>query len=102
MYHLPFDVDETPLDDAVSALHEALGLGIKPLLETVEDMLAACGDPDLCFDCVQVAGTNGKTSTARFAASGLSVVKTILFSLNTLPNSSIPYSSALSDSASAH
>lgn len=68
MYHLPFDVEETSLDDAVSALHEALGLGIKPLLETVQDMLAVCGDPDLCYDCVQVAGTNGKTSTARFAA----------------------------------
>lgn len=78
MFHLPFDVEETTLDDAVAALHEAVGLGISPMLETVVDMLAAAGDPDLCLECVQVAGTNGKTSTARFAAAilageGLSV-----------------------------
>ena len=38
------------------------------MLETVEDMLAELGDPDLTFDCIQVAGTNGKTSTTRYTA----------------------------------
>ena len=39
-----------------------------PLLETVIDMLDELGRPDEYFDCIQVAGTNGKTSTTRFTA----------------------------------
>lgn len=68
MYKLPFEVPEITYDEALDVLHGALRFGIEPLLETVEDMLAELGDPDLAFECVQVAGTNGKTSTSRFTA----------------------------------
>ena len=68
MYQLPFEVPEISYDEALTIVHGALRFGICPLLETVEDMLAELGDPDLAFDCVQVAGTNGKTSTSRYAA----------------------------------
>ncbi len=67
-YSLPFEVDAITYADALDALHATLKFGICPLLETVEDMLAELGDPDLCFSCVQIAGTNGKTSTARYTA----------------------------------
>ena len=68
MYQLPFEVPEITYDEALSIVHGALRFGIEPLLETVEDMLAELGDPDLAFECVQIAGTNGKTSTSRFTA----------------------------------
>ena len=68
MYQLPFEVPEISYDEALAIVHGALRFGICPLLETVEDMLAELGDPDLAFDCVQVAGTNGKTSTSRYTA----------------------------------
>lgn len=78
MYEVPFEVEELTYDEALEELHSALRFGICPMLETVEDMLAELGDPDLCYDCVQIAGTNGKTSTSRFTAAilageGLSV-----------------------------
>lgn len=68
MYQPPFEVPEISYDEALAIVHGALRFGIEPLLETVEDMLAELADPDLAFDCVQVAGTNGKTSTARYTA----------------------------------
>ena len=68
MYQLPFEVPEITYDEALGVLRGALRFGIEPLLETVEDMLAELGDPDLAFESVQVAGTNGKTSTSRYAA----------------------------------
>lgn len=78
MYRVPFEVADLTYDEALGQLHSALRFGICPMLETVEDMLAELGDPDLCYDCVQIAGTNGKTSTSRFTAAilageGLSV-----------------------------
>ena len=72
MYQLPFEVPEISYDEALAIVRGALRFGICPLLETVEDMLAELGDPDLAFDCVQIAGTNGKTSTSRYAAAILS------------------------------
>lgn len=68
MYKLPFDVPEMTYEEALAHVRGALRFGICPLLETVEDMLAELGDPDLAFECVQIAGTNGKTSTARYTA----------------------------------
>lgn len=68
MYSVPFDVPELGYEEALHELHATLKFGIQPMLETVVDMLAECGDPDLCYDCVQVAGTNGKTSTSRYTA----------------------------------
>lgn len=78
MYRVPFEVTDLTYDEALEQLHSALRFGICPMLETVEDMLAELGDPDLRYDCVQIAGTNGKTSTSRFTAAilageGLSV-----------------------------
>ena len=68
MYHLPFDVPEVSYEEALGILHGALRFGICPLLETVVDLLAELGDPDLAFESLQVVGTNGKTSTSRYAA----------------------------------
>ena len=68
MYQLPFDVPELGYEEALGIVKGALRFGICPLLETVEDMLAELGNPDLAFECVQIAGTNGKTSTARYTA----------------------------------
>jgi dihydrofolate synthase/folylpolyglutamate synthase len=58
-------------EESLECLHSALRFGICPMLESVEDMLAELGHPDACFRIVQVAGTNGKTSTARYAAAVL-------------------------------
>ena len=69
VYQPPFDVDELSFEEALAALHNVLRLGISPMLETVIDMLAELGNPDHAFDAVQIAGTNGKTSTSRYAAS---------------------------------
>ena len=68
MYQLPFDIPHTTYDEALGMLHSALRFGICPMLESVEDMLAELDNPDLAFQSVQIAGTNGKTSTARFTA----------------------------------
>ena len=68
VYQLPFDVPEMTYAGALAHVRGALRFGICPLLETVEDMLTELGDPDLAFECVQIAGTNGKTSTARYTA----------------------------------
>ena len=37
-----------------------------PLLEVVVALLDELGRPDRAYDCIQVAGTNGKSSTVRF------------------------------------
>ncbi len=68
MYRIPFDVAELNYTEALDELHSALRFGICPMLETVEDMLTELGDPDLCFESIQIAGTNGKTSTSRYTA----------------------------------
>ena len=67
-YAIPFDIPAWTYDEALHRLHEALRFGICPMLETVEDMLTELGDPDLCFESLQIAGTNGKTSTSRYTA----------------------------------
>ena len=68
MYQLPFAVPTWTYEEALAHVKGALRFGICPMLETVEDMLAELGDPDLCYECVQIAGTNGKTSTSRYTA----------------------------------
>lgn len=67
-YSVPIPIPEISYKESLHVLHDVLRFGICPMLETVEDMLAELGDPDLAFDCIQVAGTNGKTSTTRFTA----------------------------------
>lgn len=68
MYRVPFEVSPYGYDDAVAALRATKRFGIQPMLESVVDMLAELGNPDDCFESVQIAGTNGKTSTARYTA----------------------------------
>ncbi|WP_321973886.1 bifunctional folylpolyglutamate synthase/dihydrofolate synthase [Paratractidigestivibacter sp.] len=68
MYQVPFEFEALDYEGSLAELHSALRFGICPMLETVEDMLAELADPDLAFDCVQIAGTNGKTSTSRYTA----------------------------------
>lgn len=70
MYRVPFAFTELAFDAAV-ALAADTGVvsgAMGPLLETVVDMLDELSRPDSCFDCIQIAGTNGKTSTSRFVA----------------------------------
>lgn len=67
-YRIPFEVNEISYEESLELLHSALRFGICPLIETVEDMLEELGNPDLCYECVQIAGTNGKTSTSRYTA----------------------------------
>lgn len=69
-YSVSFDF---PLFSYTEAVHLAADTGMLPgttgpLLETVVDMLDELGRPDEHFDCIQIAGTNGKTSTTRFTA----------------------------------
>ena len=68
MYRIPFDVPLMSYEDALVTLRMSLRFGIQPMLESVEDMLLDLGDPDLAFRSLQIAGTNGKTSTARYTA----------------------------------
>ena len=69
-YTVPFDFPSLLYNDAVELAADTGTLPgtTGPLLETVVDLLDELGRPDEHFDCIQVAGTNGKTSTARFSA----------------------------------
>lgn len=69
-YCVPFGFDEMPFEEAVELAADTgrISSTAGPLLETVVDMLDELGRPDRAFDCIQVAGTNGKTSTTRFTA----------------------------------
>ena len=53
---------------ALRILKNALVFGIKPSLEGIQKLTKALGDPHLKYPSIQIAGTNGKTSTARFTA----------------------------------
>lgn len=55
-------------DDAVATLEGALKFGMNPSLEPIMAMCAAMGNPQKRYRCVQVAGTNGKSSTTRMIA----------------------------------
>ena len=69
-YVVPFSFDLLSFDEAVGLAADTgrISGDAGPLLETVVDMLDELGRPDEYFDCIQVAGTNGKTSTTRFSA----------------------------------
>ena len=56
---------------AVAVLADALRFGMDPSLGPIEAMLEALGHPERSYGCVQVAGTNGKSSVARFTAAAL-------------------------------
>ena len=69
-YRVPFSVPELTFDEAqaLAADTGTISSTAGPLLETVVEMLDELARPDSHFDCLQVAGTNGKTSTTRFTA----------------------------------
>lgn len=69
-YAVPFGFPELTYGEAVSMAADTgkISGDAGPLLETVIDMLDELERPDGHFDCIQVAGTNGKTSTTRFTA----------------------------------
>ena len=69
-YTVPFAFSALSYSDAVELAADTgvLPGTTGPLLETVIDMLDELGRPDAHFDCIQIAGTNGKTSTTRFCA----------------------------------
>lgn len=70
VYQVPFGIEELTFEEAVALAADTgtISGDAGPLLETVIDMLDELDRPDGYFDCLQVAGTNGKTSTARFCA----------------------------------
>ncbi len=55
-------------DEAVATLEGALKFGMNPSLEPIAAMCAAMGEPQKRYRCIQVAGTNGKSSTTRMIA----------------------------------
>lgn len=69
-YTVPFEFSELPFDEAVRLAADTgvISGDAGPLLETVIDMLDELERPDEHFDVIQVAGTNGKSSTVRFCA----------------------------------
>ncbi len=70
MYTVPFSYPLFSYEKAVSLASDTgvISGDAGPLLETVVEMLNELERPDAHFDCIQIAGTNGKTSTTRFAA----------------------------------
>lgn len=66
----PFSAPGLGYDEAEAMAHDTgfFGNTGDPLLETVVEMLDELGRPDAAFDVIQVAGTNGKTSTSRYTA----------------------------------
>jgi len=54
-------------EEALSFLLDRGMFGIEPGVEAMRELLLALGDPQLSFRKIHVVGTNGKSSTARFA-----------------------------------
>jgi dihydrofolate synthase/folylpolyglutamate synthase len=54
--------------EAVLALDGALHFGINPSLDGIRALCAELGEPQLAYRCVQVTGTNGKSSVTRMVA----------------------------------
>lgn len=61
-------------DQAIARLGEALRFGINPSLEGIRVLTRALGMPQQSFRCIQVTGTNGKTSVVRMVAAGLAAL----------------------------
>src|SRR5690554_3506029 len=53
--------------EAVAYLDAHIGLGGEPGLERIRQLLDDMGEPHVGYPMIHVAGTNGKTSTTRFA-----------------------------------
>lgn len=54
--------------EAIAALEGALRFGIRPSLDGITELMAQMGRPQDSYRCVQVTGTNGKTSVTRMIA----------------------------------
>ena len=61
-------VEIASYEDAVAWLDGHIGAGVKPGLERISGLLDLLARPDEAYPIVHVAGTNGKTSTARMIA----------------------------------
>ena len=70
--------------EARRILDDALAFGIDPSLDEITKLMLELGDPQNSFASIQVAGTNGKTSTARLIA-GLLHVHGLTVGLYTSP-----------------
>ncbi len=57
----------TTYEEAVSYLEAHIGRGVRPGLERISGLMEMMGRPDQAYPIIHVAGTNGKTSTARMA-----------------------------------
>ncbi|MDR1082772.1 MAG: hypothetical protein LBL27_02755, partial [Coriobacteriales bacterium] len=64
-------VTEGLYDEALGILRDALAFGIEPSLAGITALMRELGEPQLRYPCIQIAGTNGKSSTARFTAAFL-------------------------------
>ena len=61
----------TSYQEALALLEYSSKFGIAPTLEGATILTRWIGDPQLSYPCVQIAGTNGKSSTSRFIAAFL-------------------------------
>lgn len=59
---------ELSFREAVAALESALTFGVHPSLDGIRALTSALGNPQSTFACVQVTGTNGKSSVTRVTA----------------------------------
>ncbi len=55
-------------EGALEILDQALKFGINPSLDGIRAIVSELGYPQRTYACIQVAGTNGKSSTARLIA----------------------------------
>jgi dihydrofolate synthase/folylpolyglutamate synthase len=65
------DDSEEAYRRALAVLKDALKFGIEPSLAGIAALTRRLDAPQARYPCIQVAGTNGKSSTARFAAAFL-------------------------------
>ncbi len=67
----PFDgsrrLSSTLYPKALERLMGRIGAGIRPGLDITRELLERLGNPERDLKCIQVAGTNGKGSTCRYA-----------------------------------
>jgi dihydrofolate synthase/folylpolyglutamate synthase len=61
-------------EQAFARLGQALRFGINPSLEGIRVLTEALGTPQKSFRCIQVTGTNGKTSVVRMISAALAVL----------------------------
>ncbi len=62
------DMPEQRYNQALQIIDEALIFGVNPSLDGISKMMQKMGNPHLKYPSIQIAGTNGKTSTVRQTA----------------------------------